>query len=82
MNIQAIFNSNDLVGKLRNGAYALPDDATVETLMEIAELEAGIELTEQQKSNFVFVFDNKPAFYDTKLLDGGKLRVMYKILGG
>ena len=82
MVIQARFDSNDIRGKLRDGAYELPDDATVATLMEAAQSEAGLEISEEQKSNFVFVFDNSPAQYETKLFGGGKLRVMFKLLGG
>ena len=82
MTIEARFNSHDLIGKLRDGAYELPDGATVATLMDIAQREANVELTEQQKKNFVFVFDNSPALYDTELREGGKLRVMFKLLGG
>jgi len=82
MTIQAKFDSNDIRGKLRDGAYELPDGATVATLMETAQREAGLELTEQQKSDFVYIFDNSPATHGTKLFDGGKLRVMYKLLGG
>ena len=82
MNVQVKFNSADLIGKLRDGAYELPDDATVRTLMEAALSEVSFELTEQQKNNFVFVFNNSPATYETKLVDGGKLSVMTKILGG
>ena len=82
MTIQARFDSNDVRGKLRDGAYELPDGATVATLMEEAQREAGFEIAEQQKNSFVFVFNNSPAQYETKLIDGGKLRVMYKLLGG
>ena len=82
MTIQARFDSNDLRGKLRDGAYELPDGATVTTLMDAAQSEAGVEITEEQKSNFIFVFDNNSAQYDTKLFDGGKLRVMFKLFGG
>ena len=82
MTIQAKFISSELVGKLRDGAYELPDGATVSALMEEAQLEANHTLTDQQKNSCVFVFDNSPASYDTKLRDGGKLRVMFKILGG
>ena len=82
MIIEAKFISSDIAGKLRDGAYELIDGATVASLMDAALLEAGLELTEQQRSNFVFVFDNAPAFYDTKLYDGGTLRVLFKIMGG
>ena len=82
MIIQARFNCRDLDGKLRDGEYELPDDATVATFMEAALREAGFELTEQQKNSFVFVFDNSPVYYNSVLRDGGKIRVMFKILGG
>ena len=82
MTIEARFLSNDIAGKLRDGQYELPDDATVGTLMETAVNEANLDLTEDQKNSYVFVLDNSPAFYQTKLNDGGKLRVMFKILGG
>ena len=82
MIVQARFNSSDLVGKLRDGEYELPEGATVAALMEEASREAGLELTEQQRNNYVFVYDNSPAFYTTELRDGNKLRVMLKVLGG
>ena len=82
MTIEARFKSNDLAGVLRDGAYELPEGATVATLMEAAQREAGVKLTEQQNDSYVFVFDNCPASYETRLHDGGKLRVMFKILGG
>ena len=82
MTIQVKFSSSELVGKLRDGAYEMPDSATVSQLMEEAQRESGFTLTQQQKDNCVFVFDNSPATYETCLLDGGKLRVMFKILGG
>ncbi|MCL2124811.1 MAG: hypothetical protein FWH33_02345 [Oscillospiraceae bacterium] len=82
MTIEARFNSHDLIGKLRDGAYDLPDGATVAAFMEAAQREAGIELSEQQMESFVFVFNNSPAAYDTVLSGGGKLRVMFKLLGG
>lgn len=71
-----------MAGKLRDGAYELPDGATVASLMEQAQGEAGYILSEEQKDSCVFVFNNSPAFYETGLSDGGKLRVMFKILGG
>ena len=82
MTVQARFISGDLGGRLRDGAYELPDGATVKSLIEAARAEAGIDLTEQQMDNFVLVYDNSPAGFDTILSDGGKLRVMFKILGG
>ena len=82
MTIEARFLSSDIAGKLRDGPYELPEGATVAALMETARSEAGLELTEEQKNSYVFVLDNAPAFYETKLHDGGMLRVMFKILGG
>jgi len=82
LTIEARFNSSQLAGKLRDGPYELPDAATVADFMEAAQSEAGMELTGQQKDSFVFVFNNSPAKYDTVLTDGGKIRVMFKILGG
>ena len=82
MTIEAIFINRELAGVLRDGAYELPDGSTVTTLMDAAQLEAGVELTDDQKTSVVFVLDNKPAGYDTKLSDGTTLRAMYKIMGG
>ena len=82
MNIEVRFNSSSIAGKLRDGAYEAPEGATVASLLEQAQSEAGYTLTEEQKESCVFVFNNSPAFYDTELSDGGKLRVMFKILGG
>ena len=82
MTIEMRFNSSSIAGKLRDGPYELPDGATVADAVELAQAEAGYRLTEEQKNSCVFVFDNSPAFYGTGLSDGGKLRVMFKILGG
>jgi len=82
MTVEARFNSNAIAGKLRDGAYELPDGALVGELLEEAQREAGLVLTDEQKNSFVFVFNNAPAAYNTPLSDGGKLRVMFKILGG
>jgi hypothetical protein len=82
MTVHARFSSNDVAGKLRDGAYELPEGATVAALVELAQRESGYELSEEQKDNFVFVFDNSPASYETGLRDGGKLRVLFKITGG
>lgn len=82
MTIEAKFFSSDIADKLRGGAYELPDGATASVLMEKAFSEAGIDLPEEKRNNFVFVFNNSPAYADTVLKDGGKLRVMFKITGG
>jgi len=82
MTIEVRFNNSALAGKLRDGAYELPEGASVAEVIDMAQSEAGYELSEEQRESCVFVFDNSPAFYDTKLHGGGKLRVMFKILGG
>ena len=82
MTIEMRFNSSSIAGRLRDGAYEAPEGSTVAELMELAQREAGYELSEDQKDNCIFVFNNSPAFYETALNVDGKLRVMFKILGG
>ena len=82
MTIEARFNSSSIAGRLRDGEYELPDGATVAAFMELAQSEAGYMLSEEQKDSCVFLFNNSPAFFDTELHGPGKLRVMFKILGG
>ena len=82
MTIEVRFNSSSIAGKLRDGAYELPEGANVAELMDLAQREAGYELSEEQKNSCVFVFNNSPASYETELQAGGKLRIMFKILGG
>jgi len=82
MIIEAKFFSTDIADKLRSGAYELPECATVSDLMEKAMTEAGLDLPEEKRNNFVFVLNNSPAYSNTGLVDGGKLRVLYKIAGG
>ena len=82
MTVHVKFSSADIAGKLRDGEYELPDGATVATLIDAALLESGYELPENKRSNFVFVFNNSPAQYETELCDEGKLRVLYRITGG
>ena len=82
MTIFVRFTNGEICDRLRGGVYELPDGATVATLMAAAQSEAGLELSDRQTDSLVFVFDNSPATGDTALRDGGKLRVMNKILGG
>ena len=82
MTVQVKFKNNELIGKLRDGEYELPDGSTVASLMEEASREAGYILTQEQKDNCIFLFDNSAASYETQLRNGGKLRVMFKLLGG
>ena len=82
MTIQAKFSSSELAGKLRDGAYDMPDGASVKMLMDEAQRETGFILTADQVESCVYVFDNSPATKETPLYDGGKLRVLFKILGG
>ena len=82
MVIEARINSSSIAGKLRDGAYELPENSTVADFLETAQREAGYELTEEQKTSCVYVFNNSPATSATKLQNGGKLRIMFKILGG
>ena len=82
MTIEARFSSSNITGKLRDGAYELPDGATVTALIEAAQQESGFELSEDQKNSLVFVFNNSPASFDSKLTDGGKLRILFKVAGG
>lgn len=82
MTIEARFLSNDIAGKLRDGAYELPEGSTVAALMDAAYGESGLDASDEQKTNFVFVYNNSPAQADTCLQDGGKLRVLFKITGG
>lgn len=76
------FLSNDIAGKLRDGAYELPEGSNVAALMDLAYSEAGIDVSDEQKINFVFVYNNSPAQADSRLEDGGRLRVLFKITGG
>ena len=82
MTIDARFNMNSIAGKLRDGAYEVAESTTVAGFMELAQHEAGYKLTDEQKASCVFIFNNSPAFYETELSESGKLRVMFKILGG
>jgi hypothetical protein len=82
MTIDVKFSSTDIAGKLRDGAYELPDDATIATLMDFALRESGYEMPDEQRREFVFILDNSPAYYDTKLRHGAKLRVLFRITGG
>jgi len=82
MTVEARFFSSNIAGKLRDGAYDLPEGSTVAALMDAAFGEAGLELPVEQRTDFVFVYDNNPAFAETMLGDGGKLKVLFKITGG
>lgn len=82
MTVEVRFNGSLLAGRMRDGEYGLPEGATVAELMEAAQTEAGHELSQEERKSCVFILDNSPASYSSALRDGGKLRVMYRILGG
>ena len=82
MVIEVKFNSSELAGKLRDGAYELPEGSTVTDLMDAAQREAGFDMPDELSGNLVFLYDNRHAGPDTALFGGGKLRVLFKILGG
>ena len=82
MMIEVKFNSSELSEKLRSGAYDLPEGSTVASLIELAQREAGYEMTKELEDNLVFLYDNRHAALDTKLGQNGKLRVLHKVLGG
>jgi cytochrome c-type biogenesis protein CcmH/NrfF len=80
---QSIADSDaELAGDMRDGFYEVPEGATVTTLMDAAQREAGRTLSEEIKKSFVFLANSKPAQWETVLKDGDKVRVLYKILGG
>jgi len=82
MIVETRFFSSNIAGKLRDGAYELPEGSTVTRLMDAAFDEAMLDFPADQRINFVFVYDNSPASPETVLSDGGKLRVLFKITGG
>lgn len=80
--IDVVFNNSELAGKLRRGVYELPEGSTVAALMAEAQNEAAYVISQELTDNIVFLFDNRHAAFDTELKDGGKLRVLHKVLGG
>ena len=82
MTIEVKFNSNELAENLRSGPYDLQEGATVAALLEIAQSEAGFVIPRELAENLVFLYDNRHAIPETALSDGGKLRVLHKVVGG
>ena len=82
MTVGVRFSVRDLVGDMRDGAYELPEGATVDGLIEASQKEVGKILDENVKKSFIFLVNSKPADWGTVLRDGDKVRVLYKILGG
>ena len=82
MKVEIKFSVRDLVGDMRNGAYELPDGATVELLMDESQKEVGMTLEDGVKNHFVFLVNSRPAAWETVLKEGDFVRVLYKILGG
>lgn len=82
MTVTIKFSVRELVGNMRDGAYEIPEGATISGLLETAQKEAGTILSEEVKNSFVFLVDSRPAQWETVLKDGDKVRVLYKILGG
>ena len=82
MKINVKFNSSELAEKLRSGIYDISEKSTIAELIESARLEAEIEISNELKESLVFLYENRHASWDTPLSDGGKLRVLHKVLGG
>lgn len=82
MNVTIKYSVRDLVGNMRDGAYALPEGTTVAGLIWASEAEVGKTLSEDVRNSFIFLVNSKPAQWETVLSDGDKVRVLYKILGG
>lgn len=82
MKIEIKFSVRDLVGKMRDGDYELPEGTSVEGLIEASQREVDQILNEGVKNSFIFLVNSRPASWDTILKDGDKVRVLYKILGG
>ncbi len=70
MQVEIKFSVRDLVGDMRNGLYDAPDGASVETLLDIAQKEAGRTLDENVKKSFVFLVNSSSASWETALHDG------------
>jgi sulfur carrier protein ThiS len=82
MTVTIKYSVRDLVGDMRDGAYELPEDTTIEGLILASEMEVGKILSEDVRKSFIFLVNSKPAVWETVLHDGDKVRVLYKILGG
>lgn len=82
MTVTVKYSVRDLVGSMRDGAYDIPDGATIEELIVLSQKEAGETLSDDVKNSFIFLLNSRTAAWDTLLSDGDKLRVLYKILGG
>ena len=82
MVVEAKFKGCDPSGRLRDGAYELPEGATVAMLIESAQRESGGEYSKEWLDDVKFLVDNRPAVIGTVLADGSVLRVIYTILGG
>jgi len=82
MKIDVKFSSSELAEKLRSGEYDVPDDCTVDGLIDTASHETGFKISDELKDNLVFLYNNRHAAWDTPLSGGGKLRVLHKVLGG
>lgn len=82
MTVEIRYSVRDLVGDMRDGAYALSDGTTIDGLIEASQKEVGMVLDENIRKSFIFLVNSKPATWETALKDGDKVRVLYKILGG
>jgi len=72
----------EIVKGLRDGDYELPDGATVNDALAEAQRKSGVTLSDGAMNSVVFLLDGRAAGPDAPLIDGGKLRILQKILGG
>ena len=82
MQVEAKFICAEIVGPLRDGAYEIPEGATVSDLLECCRAECPNSHPISWASQLMFLKNGMQAQMDTQLSPGDKVHFLRKIFGG
>lgn len=82
MQIEVRFLCPELVGKMKNGVYSVPDGSTIRDLFAACMRENDFVPEQDYIKWLVLLADGRPAVWDTVLDQVSKVHVLRAVLGG
>ena len=82
MRIEAKFVFPEVTGVSGNGAYDIPEGASVSDLLEASRTVYGDRIPENAGDFLIFLRNGMPAQLGDKLSEGDKVHILRKIYGG
>lgn len=82
LTVRVRFVASELAEGIQNGAYQIPDNATVRQLLAVCEEQSKATIPSENMKLMLFILDGKPALLDTPITKDGTLHVCRVIIGG